>query len=206
MVDILKKIKIRAILPAAALLAAAAIGTTYAWQTWDLDIKNELKSHETIVEVVENFDKENPFDHKEVAFRNNGSSSVFLRYSYTEYWEKDGYILSNRLSDGTEIAVKAWVNSDQWEKIDDGWFYYNKILKQGDSTDKILEKVTLPTDFDTAHPEYIGASYHLYFKVEAVQCSDGNNTLNSEAVNADATEKLFGRKAVVDKKGNVTWD
>ena len=32
MVDILKKIKIRAILPAAALLAAAAIGTTYAWQ------------------------------------------------------------------------------------------------------------------------------------------------------------------------------
>ena len=49
----LKKIRVKAILPAAAFLAAAAIGTTFAWQTWDLSVTNELKSHTTEVEVEE---------------------------------------------------------------------------------------------------------------------------------------------------------
>lgn len=53
MKNLLVKLKMKAILPAAAIFAAAAIGTTFAWQTWDLSVTNELRSHVTEVEVEE---------------------------------------------------------------------------------------------------------------------------------------------------------
>lgn len=214
---LLNKIKVKAILPAAAFLAAAAIGTTFAWQKWDLDITNELRSHTTAVSVDEEFDENDPFDHKKVKFKNEGSSSVFLRVSYTEYWQKGDYILSNQVGDEI-VAVKIgpgnkndWSNRDGWPDINDwqlidGWYYYKKVLKKGESTSEILSRVVIPENFAEKFPEYVGAQYHLYFKVEAVQCSDGNNTLNSGAVNADATQKMFGKTATVDSAGNVTWN
>ena len=56
------------------------------------------------------------------------------------------------------------------------------------------------------NPEYQKAYYQLYFKAEVVQCSDGSNTLNSAEVNADATEKLFGKTAAVGEDGiSVSW-
>ena len=202
---LLKKIKVKAILPAAALLAAAAIGSTFAWQKWDLDIKNELKSHTTVVSIDEEFDEDKPFDHKKVKFTNNGSSSVFLRFSYTEYWQKGNYILTNQA--GTEtIAEKHWADEDNWE-WHDGWCYYKKILKSKESTPEILTQVTIPENFAERFPEYVDAEYHLYFKVEAVQCSDGSNTLNSDTVNADATQKMFGRTVTVNPTtGTVSWN
>ena len=105
---LIKKIKMKAILPAAAFLAAAAIGTTFAWQTWDLSVTNELKSHTTEVEVEEpEFDPSTGT--KQVQFTNTGNSSVFLRVSYTEYWEKEenntSYLISNTAADGTEMAT-----------------------------------------------------------------------------------------------------
>ena len=78
--SLLKKLKMKAILPAAAFLAAAAIGTTFAWQTWDLSVTNELRSHETKVEVEEpEFHPEDGV--KKVRFKNTGNSSIFLRIS-----------------------------------------------------------------------------------------------------------------------------
>lgn len=208
MFHILKKIKIKAILPAAAFLAAAAIGTTFAWQTWDLDVKNELRSENTNVSVKEEF---KPFEHKKVWFENTGSSSVFLRVSYTEYWEKvqDGerYILSNQLSNGNEVVTKNWENEEKWEEID-GWYYYTEILKNGESTLPILDGVTEP-DY-TSYPEYKDAAYHLYFKAEVVQCSDSDDskTLNRHEVNMDATSKIFGRSPVDInyENGTVKWN
>lgn len=200
----LKKIRMKAILPAAALIAAAAIGSTFAWQTWDLSITNELKSHTTKVIIEEEFDdKEDPFDHKIVKFKNNGTSSVFLRVSYTDFWQKGNEILSNQ-KDGVDIAKKHWANlENQWDYID-GWYYYKKILKKKDSTEEILTKVDPPNPYPK---EYIGAEYHLYFKAEVVQCSDGSNTLNSKDVNDTATMQMFGRSPIdVDfETGVVTW-
>ena len=203
--SLLKKLKMKAILPAAAFLAAAAIGTTFAWQTWDLSVTNELRSHETKVEVEEpEFHPEDGV--KKVRFKNTGNSSIFLRISYTEYWEKkeeDGteYLLSNKLN-GTEMATKHWTqhwlggNSCQWEDGNDGWYYYTKVLKPGTHTDLILESVTFE-NVSSENKEYLNSNYRLYFKAEAVQCSDGSNTLNSEEVNDDATKSLFGKTATV---------
>lgn len=216
---LMKRIKTKAILPAAAFLAAAAIGTTFAWQTWDLSVTNELRSHTTAVKVDE--EGFNPSTGvKPVKFINTGNSSVFLRVSYTEYWEKekdrDTYLISNVAPDGiTEMAVKNWTEywpdstketkNAEWTYGGDGWYYYNKILKAGGSTERILDSVTFE-NITEDNKEYLDANYRLYFKAEVVQCSDGSNTLNSEEVNNDATQKMFGRSPSVDLvNGTVSW-
>ena len=210
----LKKLKVKAILPAAAILAAAAIGTTFAWQNWDLGVTNQLKAHDTDVTIEEEFDA---YDYKKVKFTNTGSSSVFLRVSYTEYWEmvkgSESYLLSNQVG-ATDVAIKIWTEKwpeyssnpaiPDWTEGEDGWFYYNWILKADTSTGLIL------TDVDLIQPlpeAYQNADYHLYFKTEAVQCSDGSNTLNSPEVNAAATKKVFGVSptSVDYSTGKVTW-
>lgn len=198
----LKKIKVKAILPAAALMAAAAIGTTFAWQTWDLDVTNQLKAHDTEVRVVEEF---KPYEYKKVQFQNTGSSSVFLRVSYTEHWELSDMTILSNAADGREVAIKGWTESWQkdWHDGGDGWYYYKKVLKSGESTNRILENVTFA--YPGTDDRYKNAEYYLYFKSEVVQCSDGSNTLNSAEVNADASRQLFGKTAVVNSDGSVKW-
>lgn len=230
----LKKLKKKAILPAAAfLVAAAAIGTTFAWQKWDLSITNNLKAHDVIVTIDEEF---SGGPDKVVKFHNDGDASVFLRVSYSEYWIKgekvpdstdinsqpnwgDGksdanstYILPN-ISAGREIAVKEWKSI--WPDSTkpsaetslwvkkDNWYYYKRVLKAGESTDPILTKVNF---LDDRPEEYKTANYRLYFKAEVVQCSDGSNTLNSDEVNTNATLSVFGKEARVGEDGSsVSW-
>lgn len=228
-----KKLKKKAILPAAAfLMAAAAIGTTFAWRTWDLSITNNLKAHETKVIIDET--GFNPLTGKKpVVFKNDGSSSVYLRVAYSEYWIADekevqadqskhwGYneheqptwehentstkVLSNKDANGNDIAVKTWTSAweTDWEKGNDGWYYYKKVLLAGEKTDPILDSVSIVK----VPEEYQKANYRLFFKAEVVQCSDGSNTLNSDQVNADALQKLFKMQADADTTtdGTLTW-
>jgi len=230
----LKKLKKKAILPAAAfLVAAAAIGTTFAWQQWDLSITNNLVSHTVVVKENENFDPKDGT--KDVIFSNTGNASVFLRVSYSEYWIKGEEalpdnknegphwidtngnttnILSN-IVDGSEVAVKTWgdnwpltsspSSTDIWFKAPDGWYYYKKVLLPGKTTEEgeILKRVGFPESLPSG---YDVANYRLFFKAEVVQCSDGVNTLNSEDVNAGATKELFGRRAKVNQNGVVVWE
>ncbi len=192
----LNKLKVKAILPAAALMAAAAIGTTFAWQQWDLSVENQMKAHDTAVSVQESFDKQTK---ENVSFKNEGSSSVFLRVAFSEYWEKGDKILSNTVN-GASAAEKewsaAWTDSEDWTHCEDGWSYYNTSLKPGESTDVIL--LEAKADSTDLPEEYVGANYHLYFKAEVVQCSDGSNTLNSEAVNVAAINEVFEKSITTD--------
>lgn len=219
MIKWLNKLKMKAILPVAVVIATAAIGTTFAWQHWELGITNHLKAHDTIISVDEGEGEDGfkPYVQKKVKFKNEGTSSAFIRVSYVEYWEtkKDGetYLLSNQ-SGNKNVAVKKWTekwpeysatsSSCEWTKMDDGWFYYNKILKGNTSTEEILTNVELITPLPE---EYLNADYHLYFKVESVQCSDGSNTLNRDEVNANATKAVFGVSPTnIDyMTGEVTW-
>lgn len=215
----LNKLKVKAILPVAALLAAAAIGTTFAWQHWELSVTNELKAHTTQVEVSEDFTDKTL--KKEVKFTNTGSSSVFLRVAYSEYWEKDGKILSNTVN-GKPIAQKKWKDvwtgtnpkvSAEWTHCSDGWSYYNTSLKPQDATNVILAEAKVNSA--DLPEEYVGANYHLYFKVEVVQCSDGFHTANSDEVNVAAINQVFAKSltksnlsvtnAGGEKVYTVTW-
>lgn len=202
-----KNKKIRRLIPLLLVIVLAAVGVSFAWSKQEVSVENKLKAHTTDVTVDEEFNHENGT--KKVQFTNNGTSSVFLRMTWTEYWETaDGKILSNKVN-GQEIASKQWTEAygAQWGKAepDDGWYYYKQILESGKATDLILTKVTFPDNYETTYPEYKDAEYHLYFQVEAVQASDSAGTLNSAEVNADATWTTWGKTATVDQDGNVTW-
>lgn len=215
--------KIGIILPALALSGLLAIGGTYAWNQYNLSITNELKADTVKAEVVEETAeglKPAGEQKKEVKFTNGSGSSVFLRMTYTEYWEKseseDKRLLSNTVDVAgmeKDVATKNWATgfspdqtTSEWFLGKDGWYYYKKILKPGTSTNLVLESVSFPNYTESIYSEYANADYNLYFKSEVVQASDGNSTLNSSEVNSAATNKVFGVTADVDKdKVNVTW-
>lgn len=215
---------------AVSLIALFAVDKTFAWVAPILTIDNELSGHETKVEIEENFKTikdETSGAIKEVTFRNIGDSDVFIRMSYAEYWnytdEKgEKWQLPNTNSESKkEIAIKKFApekndtgkpDASLWSDGNDGWYYYNKILPAGASTELVLEKVTFPEEYPDK--KYDSAEYHLYFKVEAVQASTSSKTLNREEVNAKVTTELFGKLswAKVDFEGggapkySVIWN
>lgn len=202
-----KNKKVRLLIPFLLLVVFGLVGTSFAWAKQEVSVENKLKAHTTEISIEEDFEPET--GKKEVVFKNNGSSSVFLRMTWTEYWKTaDGKILSNQI-DGKEVATKKWTEAyeQQWQAADpaDGWFYYTRILPAGESTYMILTKVEFPEEYKGDLADYKDAEYHLYFQVEAVQASDSAGTLNSPQVNADATWTTWGMTATVGTDGTVTW-
>lgn len=196
------------------LICLLAAGNTFAFWSQRVEHTNHLVADEIKAEVVENYKSSKPEQTvvKEVSFHNSGSTDAFVRIAYVETWEKEDtnkekLILSNQ-ADETDIATKNWTDSfnSQWQDGGDGWLYYNSILKAGESTDNILESVTFPDYTEDKYKDYENADYSLYFKVEMLQASTGDATLNKEKVNADASVTVFGKTAVVDAdNGTVTW-
>ena len=190
-------------------------GTTYAYWFSEIAHTNMMMADHVQAEILEIFEQNtNPIGtvQKEVSFKNNSSSAVFLRVTYAESWvinkNESQYILSNQI-DGEDVASKKWLNgfekgSDLWEKGQDGWFYYKKILKAGENTLPILEYVVFP-DYTGIYEEYQEAEYKLYFRMELLQASDSQSTLNSQEVNSAASSLVFGREAIVSSNGNVSW-
>ena len=202
-----KNKKVRLLIPFLLLAVLGLVGTSFAWTKQEVSVENKLKAHTTEISIEEDFEPKT--GKKEVVFKNNGSSSVFLRMTWTEYWETaDGKILSNQI-DGKEVATKKWTEAyrQQWQAADpsDGWFYYTRILPAGESTYMILTKVEFPEEYKGDLADYKDAEYHLYFQVEAVQASDSAGTLNSAQVNADATWTTWHMTATVGDDGTVTW-
>lgn len=201
-----------------AILGLAAItlaGACYAYWSTSMSHLNELKADSVQASINETFRQDSVPEGtvtKKVSFKNEGSAAAFLRIAEVEAWrmEKDGsqMLLSNTV-DGRPVATKNWTDafrdSSLWEKGDDGWYYYKKILAPGKTTEDILASVTFP-EYEGAYQDYAKADYMLYFRMELLQASDSRATLNKSEVNAKAGQTVFGRKAVVDGSGTVSWE
>lgn len=196
-------------------LALLFIGSTFAYWSGKIAHTNVLKADKMIAEIQENFDsssaKTSGTVTKEVTFQNNSSSAAFLRVSYGETWIKsengNRYLLNNQVN-GAAVATKNWQNGfaqsgGVWTDGGDGWYYYNAILKPGDATGKILESVTFP-NYSGDLQEYQGADYQLYFRMELLQASDSQATLNADEVNQKASQTVFGKTAAVNGTA-VSW-
>lgn len=179
------------------LIGVAGFGAAWAWNTHRAQQVNQLESRTVSVTVEENFpvkyvEAEATKD-KAVTVQNTGNAAAFVRVSYAEYWTTD----TEQLAGDTKVT-KTWTSdwTSDFERHDDGWYYYKKVLPAGASV-RVLESVTFPASVTA------GASYHLDFQVETVQVSD------EAEVNTDATGKLFGRTAEVTDMttsyGAVTW-
>lgn len=205
------KKKLWMILGLSALIVA---GTTLAIWHQNIQKTNHLKADSMKATVTEKYTPSTPDSTvtKEVSFKNDGTTDAFLRVAYVENWQKEdaegnSVLLSNK-ANGTEVAVKNWTKSfsDYWQDGKDGWFYYKYVLQSGESTEKILNSVTFPDYRQEAYKSYADADYSLYFKVEMLQASTGDATLNKDKVNEEASKTVFGKSATVDYVyKTVTW-
>lgn len=194
--------------------ALLLIGFSFALWTGKIGHTNELKAHKEEAKIEETFKQDTQPSgtvQKEVSFKNDSSGSVFLRVSYAETWEKteDGnkMLLNNQLN-GKDVATKNWKNgfaknSDLWMDGEDGWFYYKKILKSGKHTENVLETVSFP-EYVGDYKDYQDAQYQLYFRMEILQASDSQSTLNRSQVNKKASQTIFGKEATVNGE-TVEW-
>lgn len=184
------------------LLLLVGITGTYMWDTHEIKVENILQSRTVEVEINEDYDsltiEENSEVQKEVEFENTGTASVFLRFTYAQYWESDDELLEG-YSDCTELNWATGYASADWFYAD-GWYYYEYVVPAGESVD-ILASVTFADDL----PE---ANYNLFFQVETVQVSD------EDSVNTSATKQAFGVVATVTDEtiqdgavisGTVDW-
>lgn len=205
------KKKLWMILGLSALIVA---GTTLAIWHQNIQKTNNLKADSMKATVTEKYTPSTPDSTvtKEVSFKNDGTTDAFLRVAYVENWQKEdaegnSVLLSNK-ANGTEVAVKNWTKSfsDYWQDGKDGWFYYKYVLQSGESTEKILNSVTFPDYRQEAYKSYADADYSLHFKVEMLQASTGDATLNKDKVNEEASKTVFGKSATVDYVyKTVTW-
>ena len=182
-------------LTALMVMSLMCAGFVYAWNVHEASQRNNLVSHTTHISIDEIF-AEDPMIiagetvQKEVRFKNEGSSPVFLRVAYVETFEivlGAGEWLADD-AQGTN-ATKNWTDAwtGDWVHID-SWYYYKKVLPAGGATDLIMESVSFSTNLD---PKYADANYEIDFIAEAVQLSD------EAEVNANATQIVFGKTATV---------
>ena len=191
------------------------IGSSFAFWSGKMEHTNKLKADKMNAVIKETFDSENAEPsgtvQKKVSLKNDSSSAAFLRVSYGETWEKteaDEKMLLNNQVNGMDVATKNWMNgfgenSKFWTDAGDGWYYYNQILEPGAETKNILETVSFP-EYSGAYQDYKGADYQLYFRMELLQVSDSQSTLNSDEVNKKASQTVFGKEATVNGT-TVSW-
>ena len=191
------------------------IGSSFAFWSGKIEHTNVLKADTMNAEIKETFDSDNAKPsgtvQKKVSFKNDSSSAAFLRVSYGETWEKteeDDKLLLNNQVNGADVATKNWLNgfgenSELWTDGGDGWYYYNQVLEPGAETKNILEAVSFP-EYSGAYQDYKDADYQLYFRMELLQVSDSQSTLNSDEVNKKALQTVFGKEATVSDT-TVKW-
>lgn len=154
------------------------IGTTYAVFNNNYTFTNSFKSSTVDVKIEENFTPK-PWNRdtkttKEVKIANKGNSDVVIRISYDEVWSKElngEKVQINNLVNGQNVVIKEWTSDflKNFVLKDDGWYYYNKVLK-GNSAVTILESIKLDYDLvDASSENYEEYDYELSFNFEAVQ-------------------------------------
>ena len=196
-------------------MALLLIGSSLAIWSGKLQQVNELKADAMSAKIEETFvqgAEPTGTVTKKVSFKNDSSCSAFLRVSYAETWTttegSEQKLLNNQIN-GTDVAQKKWLNgfgqnNNLWQDGGDGWYYYKRVLQPGTKTENILESVTFP-NYTGEYKAYQDADYQLYFRMELLQASDSQSTLNSSEVNKNASQSVFGKTAVVTGD-TVSWN
>ncbi len=185
--------KNKLVLTIALLAAAAVIGNTAATVLHKMTLENPIKTPSVTGKIEEQPEILERGD-KKVTFINEGEADVFIRAAYSEKWTSGNMILPN------PPGVSPKINSDDWVKGDDGWYYYRYVLPGSASgkpedkrkTSSFIEKVT----FGTLDETYKKASYEIHAVMEIVQASD------DVIVSQEAVKELFGKNITVPEGWN----
>lgn len=200
-------------LAGAALLLAAAVGIggTSALIREAAEKKNTVRTLKVGVVITEgeesgrgNSGTSVGEKKKNISFENTDTADVFIRVACAENWESSGdgenVILPNNNEEGNAIVEKEGFTlgeEENWQKGDDGWYYYKKVLPAGGQTLPVLTSVNFGnlTEAGDDGGKYNSANYRIHFQVEAVQASSQLDVAEG------AAEAIFGMKPCPQKNG-----
>ncbi|WP_296971779.1 BsaA family SipW-dependent biofilm matrix protein [Tepidanaerobacter sp. EBM-38] len=157
------------------LAALLVVGGTMAWFTDDKTIDNKFTAGTVSIEINEHDFEDiinwNPGDttDKDVSVKSTGSKGTYVRVKLTPVW---GTIAGGVFTEDTTLSVTNitlnTINSDKWIESG-GYYYYYKIMNQGEETELLLDSVTIAGP-GTGN-EYQGKTLKVNVAAEAVQAS-----------------------------------
>ena len=208
-----KKLSAKPLILAAA-AALLSFGITWAYYSDIIVLANPFATSHSGAAMVEEFNPDSSFLPgetviKKVAFQNTGEMDIFLRVEVPpeEAWYAKGE--SEPLDEPytTETVIKTWkdgiwpkggdtASTADWSQVftdADGtkYRYYRHILPAGETTEDILDSITLRPDVsnDRHDIDYSDKIYKLTFNAEAVPVEELNGELSVQSQwNMDVTE------------------
>lgn len=169
------------ILSALALLAALFAAGTIAYFTAEGQAHNVITTGGVDIAVQEwaDEDKTQPFQDptgvmpgttvtKIAEVKNTGAADAWVRVQVTQSIQRDKELYPN---DG---LVTLDYNTTDWTRGEDGYFYYNKVLKPGEVTEPIFTNVAFSGAMDNA---YQGAQVVVDVAAQAVQTAHNGSTV-----------------------------
>ena len=100
--------------------------------------------------------------------KNTGAADAWVRVQVTQNIQRDGELYPN---DG---LVTLDYNATDWTQGDDGYFYYNKVLKPGEVTEPIFNNVAFSGTMDNM---YRNAEVTVDVAAQAVQTANNGSTV-----------------------------
>ena len=172
----MSKRKILLLALAACMVAILAIGGTLAYFTDTEDATNTFTVGNVDITLTEpNWEGSGSVDAPEVypteplakdpTVENTGANPCFVRISVTG-WD----CLKTAGLSKSDITYRTdYVNGklgDNWVLHTDGYFYYNKVLAAGETTDALFDQIVVPADLINGDGE---TEFDLVVKAYAVQ-------------------------------------
>lgn len=165
----MKKKKIKLLISSMA-VAAILIGGTLAWFQFHDEMPNKFTVGSVKTSIHETFDPDQAKDmqpgttiKKDVTIKNNGKSDALLRVKINPTWDKDNTAVSS-----TDLTLN--LNTKDWLKGNDGYYYYRHIFKSGATTTDLLQSVTLNKDLAD---DKAGQGFTVNVTSDAVQTTNG---------------------------------
>ena len=186
----------RSLIAILAVLLLAFVGTTIAYHTSRGDFANIFRTIFDQWTVTEEFVSPTNWKQceripKTITATNSGNSSVGVRVKYEEYWKRTGSTSTTHETelplkiDNQNVAVVDLNTSHDWELRDDGYYYFTRPLKSGETTSSAIDFVEYNcnisitqenNDCETVNGattctkrnqyDYDNANYHLFATVE----------------------------------------
>lgn len=142
-------------------------------KTWSAGCTNELtigyKSDIISVEVSESFDGETK---RNVSVLNTGTDVSYVRVAVVAGWtDADGNIIKG--CDFTTEGSLTGLNTTDWAKGTDGFYYYKKAIVPGNSTKALF------TSYKPATAPVEGLKFEMSVSTQAVACDNSEDHDNS---------------------------
>lgn len=166
------KKKIIAVCLIVAMAAIAVVGGTLAWFTDTEDATNTFTVGNVDITLTEpNWTSSGSQDAPEVypsealakdpTVKNDGANPCFVRIKVTGL---------DCLAPASNITYRTdYVDGklgDNWVKHTDGYFYYNKVLAVGETTDALFDQIVIPSDLTNGDATTL---HNIVVTAEAVQ-------------------------------------